>query len=500
MGVWVIWEWGNYGTYRVYEVYREYMEYIENIWHRGYLVVGDTWRMGRVECGGYIGHRQHVECMGYMWHRSIWGIYGIYGICEAQGTYGAWGTYGELAPRQPSLTPCPIGRCLLPRAGSQGVLCHPPGLREERHEVSELAVGTHEGQGAQVAEVPMCSTAPQQGACGGPVLQRFGVLTSSPPAPGCRQHWWCWCCPAWPGCSPCLLSTAMPSSSTTSSPSPTASRYPHPHSPIFPSPQSLTLPHWAQSDPHLVWGGTQWPPVVPQPSGVSMGDTSGAPGDPHPVQGVSMGHPIGAECPSPALRCHQRDTQRHQLSFTHLRCQQGAPERGPSPTLSPLPPQGPLFFLVCVVLSREVRHCLRSACARAHSPDPALATKSTLTTVSTRLWDGGCRGLPPPPRPHPHPRPCRRTAVTPRTWPAGCTRRPAGTPRDRCTAWPKASTATSPSCAGVGWGHGGVWEGVMGGCGAGCHRCHPQGGRGAERRPRAGRAGGAPGHCGRTAR
>lgn len=135
--------------------------------------------MGRVECGGYIGHRQHVECMGYMWHRGIWGIYGIYGICEAQGTYGAWGTYGELAPRQPSLTPCPIGRCLLPRAGSQGVLCHPPGLREERHEVSELAVGTHEGQGAQVAEVPMCSTAPQQGACGGPVLQRFGVLTSS---------------------------------------------------------------------------------------------------------------------------------------------------------------------------------------------------------------------------------------------------------------------------------------------------------------------------------
>ena len=61
---------------------------------------------------------------------------------------------------------------------------------------------------------------------------------------------------------------------------------------------------------------------------------------------------------------------------------------GSSPTLSPLPPQGPLFFLVCVVLSREVRHCLRSACARAQSPDPALATKSTLTTVSTRLWDG----------------------------------------------------------------------------------------------------------------
>ncbi|XP_072211900.1 cadherin EGF LAG seven-pass G-type receptor 2 isoform X1 [Excalfactoria chinensis] len=60
--------------------------------------------------------------------------------------------------------------------------------------------------------------------------------------------------------------------------------------------------------------------------------------------------------------------------------------------------QGPLFFLVCVVLSREVRHCLRSACARAHSPDPTLATKSTLTTayscdttyVAGRLYQAPC--------------------------------------------------------------------------------------------------------------
>ncbi|POI18936.1 hypothetical protein CIB84_017321, partial [Bambusicola thoracicus] len=84
--------------------------------------------------------------------------------------------------------------------------------------------------------------------------------------------------------------------------------------------------------------------------------------------------------------------------FAISNCLQGAPEWGPSPTLSPLPPQGPLFFLVCVVLSREVRHCLRSACARAHSPDPALATKSTLTTayscdttyVAGRLYQAPC--------------------------------------------------------------------------------------------------------------
>ncbi|KAM6398895.1 cadherin EGF LAG seven-pass G-type receptor 2 [Rhynochetos jubatus] len=41
--------------------------------------------------------------------------------------------------------------------------------------------------------------------------------------------------------------------------------------------------------------------------------------------------------------------------------------------------QGPLIFLFCVVLSKEVRRSLRLSCARRHSPDPALATKSTLT-------------------------------------------------------------------------------------------------------------------------
>ncbi|OXB67230.1 hypothetical protein ASZ78_015871 [Callipepla squamata] len=60
--------------------------------------------------------------------------------------------------------------------------------------------------------------------------------------------------------------------------------------------------------------------------------------------------------------------------------------------------QGPLFFLVCVVLSREVRHCLRSACTRVHGPDPALVTKSTLTAayscdttyVAGRLYQAPC--------------------------------------------------------------------------------------------------------------
>ncbi|NWZ30773.1 CELR2 protein, partial [Asarcornis scutulata] len=51
--------------------------------------------------------------------------------------------------------------------------------------------------------------------------------------------------------------------------------------------------------------------------------------------------------------------------------------------------QGPLIFLFCVVLSREVRQSLRSSCARARGPDPALATKSTLTTVSR---EGGHKG------------------------------------------------------------------------------------------------------------
>ncbi|KAM6044521.1 cadherin EGF LAG seven-pass G-type receptor 2 isoform 2-T2 [Chlamydotis macqueenii] len=41
--------------------------------------------------------------------------------------------------------------------------------------------------------------------------------------------------------------------------------------------------------------------------------------------------------------------------------------------------QGPLIFLFCVVLSKEVRRSLRLSCARRRGPDPALATKSTLT-------------------------------------------------------------------------------------------------------------------------
>ncbi|NWX03839.1 CELR2 protein, partial [Caloenas nicobarica] len=45
----------------------------------------------------------------------------------------------------------------------------------------------------------------------------------------------------------------------------------------------------------------------------------------------------------------------------------------------PLFPQGPLIFLVCVVLSREVRRSLRLSCARRCGHDPALATKATLT-------------------------------------------------------------------------------------------------------------------------
>ncbi|NXD74777.1 CELR2 protein, partial [Eolophus roseicapillus] len=49
--------------------------------------------------------------------------------------------------------------------------------------------------------------------------------------------------------------------------------------------------------------------------------------------------------------------------------------------MPPSPPQGPLVFLFCVVLSKEVRRSLRLSCTRRRSPDPALATKSTLTAA-----------------------------------------------------------------------------------------------------------------------
>lgn len=43
--------------------------------------------------------------------------------------------------------------------------------------------------------------------------------------------------------------------------------------------------------------------------------------------------------------------------------------------------QGPFIFLSYVVLSKEVRKALKFACSRKPSPDPALTTKSTLTSV-----------------------------------------------------------------------------------------------------------------------
>uniref|UniRef100_A0A8V5GQH3 Cadherin EGF LAG seven-pass G-type receptor 2 n=1 Tax=Melopsittacus undulatus TaxID=13146 RepID=A0A8V5GQH3_MELUD len=63
--------------------------------------------------------------------------------------------------------------------------------------------------------------------------------------------------------------------------------------------------------------------------------------------------------------------------------------------------QGPLVFLFCVVLSKEVRRSLRLSCSRRRGPDPALATKSTLTAVALRPQPGAVGGvqtlLPPPP-------------------------------------------------------------------------------------------------------
>ncbi|NXR34427.1 CELR2 protein, partial [Zosterops hypoxanthus] len=48
----------------------------------------------------------------------------------------------------------------------------------------------------------------------------------------------------------------------------------------------------------------------------------------------------------------------------------------------PLSAQGPLIFLSCVVLSKEVRRSLRLSCARCHQPP--LATKATLTPAYGR--------------------------------------------------------------------------------------------------------------------
>ncbi|NWR18692.1 CELR2 protein, partial [Emberiza fucata] len=52
----------------------------------------------------------------------------------------------------------------------------------------------------------------------------------------------------------------------------------------------------------------------------------------------------------------------------------------------PLSAQGPLIFLSCVVLSKEVRRSLRLSCARCHHPP--LATKATLTPVSAGPHEG----------------------------------------------------------------------------------------------------------------
>ncbi|XP_060087564.1 cadherin EGF LAG seven-pass G-type receptor 2 isoform X2 [Heteronotia binoei] len=43
--------------------------------------------------------------------------------------------------------------------------------------------------------------------------------------------------------------------------------------------------------------------------------------------------------------------------------------------------QGPLIFLLCVILCKEVRKALKSSCGKKHSTDPTLTTKSTLTAA-----------------------------------------------------------------------------------------------------------------------
>ena len=58
------------------------------------------------------------------------------------------------------------------------------------------------------------------------------------------------------------------------------------------------------------------------------------------------------------------------------------------PTVAVSACQGPFIFLSYVVLSKEVRKALKFACSRKPSPDPALTTKSTLTSVREPGSDG----------------------------------------------------------------------------------------------------------------
>lgn len=69
----------------------------------------------------------------------------------------------------------------------------------------------------------------------------------------------------------------------------------------------------------------------------------------------------------------------------------------------PLAGQGPFIFLSYVVLSKEVRKALKFACSRKPSPDPALTTKSTLTSVRA---GPGTLSVPLLPRAHVHPKGC----------------------------------------------------------------------------------------------
>lgn len=64
---------------------------------------------------------------------------------------------------------------------------------------------------------------------------------------------------------------------------------------------------------------------------------------------------------------------------------------GKVPAIAVFACQGPFIFLSYVVLSKEVRKALRFACSRKPSPDPALTTKSTLTSV--REPKEGSRGV-----------------------------------------------------------------------------------------------------------
>lgn len=140
-------------------------------------------------------------------------------------------------------------------------------------------------------------------------------------------------------------------------------------------------------------------------AGVGRG---GSHGRTHTSPALQLGPALLLCCP-PAAECHMAAgtavrQQRHSALPLPLCCLQLCPGTRPRPTewkrtrlgggvpsvstMAVSACQGPFIFLSYVVLSKEVRKALKFACSRKPTPDPALTTKSTLTSVRAPRSDG----------------------------------------------------------------------------------------------------------------